>query len=691
MLQEMQKSVEVAGEKEKELFEKFMCYCSTGSGNLDTAIQTATAQIETLTGKIEGQSAERSQLGQDLAQHKTDRADAENTIKKSKAMRAKEAADFAASSGSMQGDIGAMTGALDALKQGLPASFLQTSVGQTLRNILEHSPAISEDDRSGMLSFLESSEGGSSDQIIGVVEQMKDTMVADLKQSTADEEEAKTRFASLMASKQQEVDAARTAIEEKSMRVGDLMVSVAQAKADLENTEGALGEDQKFKANLAETCATKSKEEDERANTNAQEIQALSETIEMLNGDDALELFKKTLPSPTPASFLQVRVTSRMHQRNKAAAIIRSMMDRSPQSLNLKSILLQTQSAGFPQVVKMIDRMIAEHHTDQADDDSKKDFCNAEFAKTQASQKQLKGVVGDLEADISHKQDAVDAFASEISTLQQGIADLDKSVVQATQQRRQEHGEYTTTASSNQAALELVRMAKNRMNKFYQPSQYKAPPVTTSGPYGFVQLGRARHESGAHGKANGVIALLDQIIKDIELSIQEAKHDEATAQRDYERTMKDAATKRLDDSKLMVEKQAAKADEQVELETVTEHLATKNNQLALAARKLRDLHIDCDQLLQKYEEIKANRATEIEGLQQSKSVLEGSEQAAPSQPAPAEASPAQAPAEEPVSTQSEASLESAMMAPAQSQTSAEAAGAAAAAVADAANQAADNI
>ena len=76
-----------------------------------------------------------------------------------------------------------MSAALDALKQGLPASFLHHNVGQTLKNILEYSLAITEDVLSGMLSFLENSEGSSSDQIIGVVEQMQDTMVSDLKQS----------------------------------------------------------------------------------------------------------------------------------------------------------------------------------------------------------------------------------------------------------------------------------------------------------------------------------------------------------------------------------------------------------------------------------------------------------------------------------------------------------------------------
>jgi len=36
-----------------------------------------------------------------------------------------------------------------------------------------------------------------------------------------------------------------------------------------------------------------------------------------------------------------------------------------------------------------------------------------------------------------------------------------------------EHEEYTDTQSSNSAALQLLEMAKNRMNKFYNPTLYK--------------------------------------------------------------------------------------------------------------------------------------------------------------------------------------------------------------------------
>merc|ERR1719311_590931 len=117
MLQDMQKTVEAEGAKEKELFDKFMCYCNNGASALDASISTAASQIESLTGKVESETAQKSQFTQDVAQHKADRAEAEKTIKESTAMREKEAAEFAASSGEMKANIEAMGGALAALKK----------------------------------------------------------------------------------------------------------------------------------------------------------------------------------------------------------------------------------------------------------------------------------------------------------------------------------------------------------------------------------------------------------------------------------------------------------------------------------------------------------------------------------------------------------------------------------------------
>merc|ERR550514_1125716 len=282
-----------------------MCYCSNGEGALEASISQGKAEIETLGSTIDRGTAEKSQLDQDIVQHKADREDAEKVIKESTAMRKKEAAEFAATSADMKSNLQAMDGALAALKKGLSAALLQTGVGSVLRRIVKTSPLVREGEREMMESFLETGdcEGGGSDQIIGIVEQMKETYEGDLKEATQSEAESKSGFESLMTSKTSEIAAAGKAIETKTARSGQAAVETVQAKADLQSTEKAVAEDIDFKANLAKNCAIKQKEWDERQKLRAQEIEAISDTIKLLNSDDALELFKKTLPSA--AAFVQ--------------------------------------------------------------------------------------------------------------------------------------------------------------------------------------------------------------------------------------------------------------------------------------------------------------------------------------------------------------------------------------------------
>merc|ERR1719387_755302 len=123
-----------------------------------------------------------------------------------------------------------------------------------------------------------------------------------------------------MTSKTSEIESAGKAVESKTARSGQVAVETVQAKADLEKTETALAEDTEFAANLAKNCATKQKEWDERCKLRSEEIEAISDTIEMLNSDDALELFKKTLPSASAASaFIQTSATTRSQMRRASS------------------------------------------------------------------------------------------------------------------------------------------------------------------------------------------------------------------------------------------------------------------------------------------------------------------------------------------------------------------------------------
>merc|ERR1719456_337495 len=479
MLQDMQKTVEEEGEKEEDLFDKFMCYCSNGEGALDASISAGKAQVEQLGGTIEKGTAEKSQLDQDIVTHKADREEAEKVIKESTAMREKEAAEAVAAAGDMKSNLQAMGGALEALKKGLGAALLQTGVGNVLRNVIRTSPAVRDGERGVLMSFLESgdtTEGG-SDQIIGILEQMKEEMEADLKESEGKEAEAKSAYETLMTSKTAEIEAAGKAIETKTARSGQVAVEVVQAKADLESTTKAVAEDTEFKANLKKNCATKQKEWDARCKLRAQEIEAISDTIELLNSDDALELFKKTLPSAAAASLIQTGATTRSQMR-RATALVRSAMssDRS-HSVKRHIILaaLKSGTGGFEKVTGMIDGMVGVLEGEQVKDDEQDKWCLAELDKAKEEAKQTEVEIGDLRAAIEEQRDAIAETASEIEALKAGLVELDKSVAEATEQRKKEHEEMLETVAGNQAAVELLGMAKNRLNKFYNPTLYKEP------------------------------------------------------------------------------------------------------------------------------------------------------------------------------------------------------------------------
>merc|ERR1719263_2727223 len=103
----------------------------------------------------------------------------------------------------------------------------------------------------------------------------------------------------------------------------------------------------------------------------------------------------------------------------------------------------------------------------------------------------------------------------------------------------------------------------------------------------------------------------------------EAKRNEEEAQKDYEQEMSDAATKRSDDSKLIVTKEGEKAEKASALEGLKENKRTKSGALDVLEAQLVNLHKTCDFLIEHYKGIKEERKKEEEGLKASKQVLAG--------------------------------------------------------------------
>ena len=74
-------------------------------------------------------------------------------------------------------------------------------------------------------------------------------------------------------------------------------------KVNLAQTKNSLAADQALAAKLGMSCGSQSSEWEERQKSRAEELVPIHDTIKLLY-DDALELFKATLPNP---SLMQVQ------------------------------------------------------------------------------------------------------------------------------------------------------------------------------------------------------------------------------------------------------------------------------------------------------------------------------------------------------------------------------------------------
>merc|ERR1719183_1810208 len=111
----------------------------------------------------------------------------------------------------------------------------------------------------------------------------------------------------MVAAKSKEIEMLTSSIEKKTSKIGELGVELVTLKEDLDDTSKSLVEDEKFLKDMEKDCETKDELYATNQKIRAEELLALADTIKILNDDDALELFKKTLPSP---SLLQLTFTS---------------------------------------------------------------------------------------------------------------------------------------------------------------------------------------------------------------------------------------------------------------------------------------------------------------------------------------------------------------------------------------------
>merc|ERR1719163_2057275 len=339
-------------------------------------------------------------------------------------------------------------------------------------------------------------------------------------------------------------------------------------------------------------------------------------------------------------------------------AIITSFRDKGAKDsrFDFLALAMRGKKIGFEKIIAMIDDLIAVLGKEQKDDDDKKAYCGSELDKSDDQKKALDHSIADLETEIADIEESIATLKIEIEALEDGIRALDKQVAEATEQRKDEHETFVTDQAANQAALDLLAFATNRLNKFYNPKLYKAPPkrvlteaeritvnnggtlAPTVSPGGiagtgiraaFTQMPKAPEADLTYNKKSqaggGVLEMIRLLTADLEKDMAAAKADEMDAQADYETYIAASAEKRATDSKNMNDKEGSLAELEQQLLDDKDALKDKKIELMGVEKYIMELHKECDWLLKYYSLRKEARAGEIEALSNAKDVLRGAD------------------------------------------------------------------
>lgn len=685
MLQDMQKELEREQEMEEELFEKAMCACEGGEKQLQKVIEDSTLQIEQLSSKVESETAERAQLTQEVKEHGETLAAAKVDLEQAQALRNKENRQFLKTVNEQKRNVDQLGKAIPALQAGMSSTaFMQQDDSPRLRRMIEVTRYLQPDTRANVLSFLdqglgedeqlgESSKTMGAGEIVGILKNMHDEMSKDLKEMQETEKRDASSFGELKAAKQQEISMNEKSTITKEKRAGALALTLSEDKHALEDTQEELKDAQNFISTMSETCERKKKERAARAKMRSEEIAAISEAIKILNDDDALDVFKKAIPSASLLTMKKQTFDALLQVTTEGNRLARKPLPK----LNLLLLNIHQHGkepegvaahagAAENMVKGMIDGMVGVLHDEDVGDEHKKDWCANETQiahDIQASKQQL---FAQTESEISEMTDQVSTLVDEIKALGDQIDATDKLVHTSTEQRKTEHQEFVDTFSTMATATRLIDKAMTRLHKFYNPEKFakeaeavkadalakaglsllhtKAVPKTAAvqrmlalgGSFdALIQTGRqSKVEPVAipetpttyeKKESGGGMGLMQDFKSDLQMDMTEAETEEKFAAKDYTRIMSEAQIARAGDVKSKNQKQSTKASLESKLIDAKALKQATDKELHNIELYLVQLKAECGFLLRNFEVRHEGRVNEEQGLGDAETIITNDE------------------------------------------------------------------
>eukprot|EP00931_Biecheleriopsis_adriatica_P023193 TRINITY_DN14708_c0_g1_i2.p1 TRINITY_DN14708_c0_g1~~TRINITY_DN14708_c0_g1_i2.p1 ORF type:complete len:739 (-),score=256.53 TRINITY_DN14708_c0_g1_i2:43-2178(-) len=678
LLNGMSEKLEEEQKEDKERKEKLDCWCKANKVDKEEAIKAGRAKLERLTAYVEELIPKIEQLKAQIRSTTVELNKNNFTLQKANAIREQQVANFKEDEQSLLKSISDVAGARAALSNSTneqltetfanspaattPTAFVQMSPAEvqlmsskltkamqmhwaTQYRHLSRSEKMTLDDfmanplalqsqlkqlqvgkrTRGRAAFLQTEqEAPSMGSIVGILQTMADDFASDLQKELDEEKENRLHYNELVKAKTAEMKANVQTIAQKTEANSTATTNLAKARKSIKATNTTLLEDIKFQAYVNERCSGNDVKFNERVAARAEELEAISKTVEVLRSDEARDLL------PRAVSFLQE--SSQSPEAKDATRKAGAMLMQVGQKLGNQQLVtlgLTSKIDSFTKVKEEIEKMVADLKKQQTDEVAHRDECIDDLDKNNLTTAEKQRLKGRAEDKIQALETQIKECTQTIEMLTAEVEEMRKQLKVAGETRQKENVAFQTEVEEQRASQSILRKAVKFLQDYYGKGvtakrtalvQADDDPRESDGTYGGAENFKDYKKSGG---GIGVVTLVETIIQDSQKDEAEAVAAEQEAQVTYEGFTKET-TENLKAKNAAIEvKTKEKAEAQSDLADERSDREDFISELDALAETKVNLHKECNFFLLNFDVRQKARAQEMQALAEAKGILSG--------------------------------------------------------------------
>jgi len=659
LLDSLSAKITAEGEEEAKAYKEYVAWCDDASANLKYEIKTGEAKKEELTAAISKASADIEASNDKIEDLAGSIANDDKELKEASAVRAKENADFAASEAELVDAIDTLDRAVMVLEKEMkknPAALAQVNAATNVNKMIKSLGAVIDaaafpvTDQKKLAALVQARQGADSDDdelgapaaavykshssgIFDVLEDMKEKAEGQLSDLRKAESSAKHNFDMLKQSLTDQIEADTKDSDEEKANKAATQEAKATAEGDLVETSKDLENDKGALATAGTTCMSIAADHEATMKSRAEELEALAKAKSVLSETSSGAVEQSY-------SFFQIahQTSSGLQTRLDLAnleivSLIKKLAkeNHSTALAQLASRIAATVRYGaaagqdpFAKVKELIADMITKLESEANSESNEKDYCDGELAKTKAKKEELNGEISKLTSKMDRAAAASAGLKSDVKELQSELSKLAQSQAEMDNIRRESHSDYVKAKKDLELGLEGVRKALGVLRDYYGGAA-SASMLQNNGEFDAMMQQPAmpkKHEKSG-GAGGSIISMLEVVESDFAKDLATEETQETDAEVEYQKTTQtNKVTKQIKEQDVKYKTKEFKSlDKTVsELSGDKETAGTELSAVLEYDAKIKER---CIAKPETYETRKARRESEVAGLKEALSILEG--------------------------------------------------------------------